>query len=105
MSSVKRSKESFHNIVFGKTVQIEEPQTDSNLTTHSTINVESISHEAPTNTKDEIDIEPLTKIKRKSNLNHHNGDIPHKIENESQLIDENFFRRTRINRKRTLAHR
>ena len=68
-----------------KTIGIEEPQTDPHVTTHSTINVESISHEAPTNTKDEIDIEPPTKIKRKSNLNHYTDKIPHEIENESQL--------------------
>ena len=37
-----------------KTDGIQEPQTDSYVTTHSTINVELISHEATTNTKDEI---------------------------------------------------
>ena len=76
---------------FGKTFGIQEPQTDSHVTTHCTINVESISHETPTNTKDEIDIEPPTKIKRKSNLNHQTDRIPHEIENESQLIDEDFL--------------
>ena len=76
---------------FGKTFGIEEPQTDSYVTTHSAVNVELIPHEAPTDTKDEIDIEPPTKIKRKSNLNHHTDEIPHEIENESQLIDEHFL--------------
>ena len=77
---------------FGKTFGIEEPQTDSHVTVHSTIKVESISHEAPTDIKDEIlDIEPPTKIKRKSNLNHHTDEILHEIENESQLIDEHIL--------------
>ena len=76
---------------FGKTFGIQEPQTDSHVTTHCTINVESISHETPTNTKDEIDIELPTKIKRKSDLSHHTDRIPHEIENESQLIDEDFL--------------
>ena len=76
---------------FGKTFGIEEPQTDSLVTTHSIINVESIFHEAPTDTKDEIDIEPPTKIKCKSNLNYNTDEILHEIENESQLIDEHFL--------------
>ena len=76
---------------FGKTFGIEEPQTDLHVTTHSTINVESISHEAPTDTKDEIYIEPPTKIKCKSNLNYNTDEILHEIENESQLIDEHFL--------------
>ena len=58
------------------------------LTIHSTINVESILHEAPTTTKDEIDINPPTKIKLKSNLNDHTDEIPRESENQSQLIDE-----------------
>ena len=61
------------------------------MTTHSTINVESISHEVPTDTKDEIDIEPPTKIKRKINLNRYTDEILHEIENVSQLIDEHFL--------------
>ena len=55
------------------------------MTPHSTINVESISHEAPTNTKDEINIKPPTKTKGKSNLYHHTNEIPHKIENDINL--------------------
>ena len=76
---------------FGKTFGVEEPQTDSHVATYSAIGAESISHEASNHTKDEIDIEPLTKIKRKSNLNHHTDKIPHKIKNDSQLIDEHFL--------------
>ena len=84
MGGVKRSKESFHNIVrlqsvlktsFGKIVGIKETQIDSDVTTHSTINIELISHEAPTKTKNQIDIKPLTKIKCKNNLNHHTDEI------------------------------
>ena len=91
---------------FGKTFGIQEPQTDSHVTTHCTINVESISHETPTNTKDEIDIEPPTKIKRKSNLNHQTDRIPHKIENESQLIDEDVLEEPESteNEPQTLHH-
>ena len=74
-----------------KTVGIEKPQTDSHLTTYSTNNVKSISHESPTNIKGEIDIEPRTKIKCKSNLNHHNDEIPHKSKNESQFTNEQFL--------------
>ena len=62
------------------------------MTAHSAIKVESISHEAQTDIKDEIlDIEPPTKIKRKSNWNHHTDEILHEIENESQLIDEHIL--------------
>ena len=75
----------------GKTFGIEEPQIDSHVTTHSVTNVESISHEAPTDTKDEINVEPPIKIKRKSNLNHHTNEILHEVENKSQLIDEHFL--------------
>ena len=82
---------------FRKTFRIEEPQTDSHVTTLSAVNVESISHEAPTDTKDEIDIEPPTKIKRKSKLNHHTDKIPHEIGNESQLIDEHFLEEPELN--------
>ena len=74
-----------------KTVIIKESQTDSHVTTHSTINVESISHGAPSNTRDEIDIQSPTKIKRKSNLNHYTDEIPHETENKPQLIDEHFL--------------
>ena len=45
-------------------------------------------HEAPTTTIDEIDINPPTKIKIKSNLNHHTAEIPSESENQSQLIDK-----------------
>ena len=48
--------------------------------------------EAPTNTKDEVDIEPSTKIKCKSNLNRHTDEILQEIENESQLINEHFLK-------------
>ena len=74
-----------------KTVGIEKPQTDSHLTTYSTNNVKSISHESPTNIKGEIDTEPRTKIKRKSNLNHYNDEILHESKNESQFINERFL--------------
>ena len=76
---------------FGKTFGFEEPQTDLHVATYSAIDAESISHEASNHTKDEIDIEPPTKIKRKSNLNHHTDKIPHEIKNDSQLIDEHFL--------------
>ena len=73
-------------------VVLVKPLESKNMTAHSTIKVESISHEAQTDIKDEIlDIEPPTKIKRKSNLNHHTDEILHEIENESQLIDEHIL--------------
>ena len=73
-------------------VVLVKPLESKNMTAHSTIKVESISHEVQTDIKDEIlDIEPPTKIKRKSNLNHHTDEILHEIENESQLIDEHIL--------------
>ena len=99
MGSVKRSKESIHNIVWSQSVLttslgnhdgIEKLEKDLHVTAHSTINIESILHKAPTNTKDDIDIKHRIKIKCNSNLNHHNEKILQKIENESQLIDEQF---------------
>ena len=100
MGGVKRSKESIHNIVWSQSVLttsfgnhdgVEKPEKDLHVTAHSTINIESISHKAPTNTKDDIDIKPRIKIKCNSNLNHHNEKILQKIENECQLIDEQFL--------------
>ena len=100
MGGVKRSKESIHNIVWSQSVLttslgnhdgIEKLEKDLHVTAHSTINIESILHKAPTNTKDDIDIKHRIKIKCNSNLNHHNEKILQKIENESQLIDEQFW--------------
>ena len=75
-----------------KTIGTEESQTDSHVTAHSTINVELISYEPSTNTKDEIDIKSPTKTKCKRNLNHHIDEVPHETENESQHINEHFLK-------------
>ena len=64
---------------FGKTFGIWEPQTDSHVTPHSAINIESISHVALISTNNEISIEPPTKTKCESNLNHHTDEILHEI--------------------------
>ena len=110
MGGVKRSKKSFHNIVwsqsilttsFGKIIGIKEPQTDSHVT------VVCDKREAPTNIKDEIDIKPPTKIKCKSNLNRHTDEIlqsqlidehilkePQSTENEPQIIEKQFLEET-----------
>ena len=100
MGGVKRFKESIHNIAWSQSVLttsfgnhdgIEKPKKDLHVTAHSTINIESISHKSPTNTKDDIDIKPRIKTKCNSNLNQHNEKILQKIENECQLIDEQFL--------------